>query len=99
MSKNLFCKLTVQKSNVAHNLSVLSAIILFSVINCGLAPKLVNTSRYHKESVFGAKAQYTCLPDYEYVSGDRVKICEGDGEWMGEDLICKCKTEFSTGLL
>jgi len=38
----------------------------------------------------GSQANYECRSGY-IIEGDRIRVCQPNGEWSGRHPICKCK--------
>ncbi|KAI8489573.1 hypothetical protein Bbelb_327400 [Branchiostoma belcheri] len=47
---------------------------------------------------WNSQCTYECLPGFHGVSGDVVRTCDAQGNWMGSDLVCKGK-RYSRGQL
>ena len=62
----------------------------FLVIDCGSAPAILHTSGPNTRTVnpYGSTQLYTCDEGYTYAGGDRLRTCDHNENWDGEDMIC-----------
>ncbi|CAJ0571053.1 unnamed protein product, partial [Mesorhabditis spiculigera] len=59
-------------------------------LDCGDPGQIVNgqANYLNGTTLFEAQVEYDCLPGYEYV-GDKLRVCQPDGRWSGEQGICE----------
>ena len=63
-------------------------IVLFPVVvDCGELPAPNNGLVIPSGAVFGSEATYVCDPGFSS-HGIDIRVCQDDGTWSGEPLIC-----------
>lgn len=65
----------------------------FTAITCGALPKFPNTTIRISDPALnvGAKAKYSCLPDFTITEGESTSFCLVTGEWSVVNVSCDCK--------
>jgi len=82
------------QENLEWYIKVLSSDNIFSeslpAISCSLLPSIDDGRVIVTSTVVGSTARYICNTGFE-LDGDASRTCQPNGEWSGQEPICKRK--------